>query len=353
MPYPPGGGADTTARIVYQKLGEMWGKQFVIDNRGGAGGTIAEAVAAKADPDGYTILHDATAFSVNPALYPKLVVRLRQGLPAGDPDFAGAQPPGGDAVGRGQDRGRHRRACQEDAGRPRFRVVGQRHAAASVPGASEVHGQGADQPHSLSRRRRRAEGRRCRQREIFLLQRLVLDRAGAGRAGEGAGAHRQGPARHAAGPAGGAGHHPGLRRLRVERTVRSHGAPRRTSSRSSTPASTRCCDSPTFRRASSSSISNTGTTRRTNSAASSRPKPTNGARSCARPGSSSAVDAWPGPCRRSPGAWNERNDGSSIGGRRHDADAGPRRRAQFRRLPGTTARRPADRPSWCCTTCSG
>src|SRR6185503_12961302 len=72
VPYPPGGGADTTARIVYQKLGEMWGKQFVIDNRGGAGGTIAEAVAAKADPDGYTIMHDATAFSVNPALYPKL-----------------------------------------------------------------------------------------------------------------------------------------------------------------------------------------------------------------------------------------------------------------------------------------
>ena len=72
VPYPPGGGADTTARIVYQKLGEMWGKQFVIDNRGGAGGTIAEAVVAKADPDGYTIMHDATAFSVNPALYPKL-----------------------------------------------------------------------------------------------------------------------------------------------------------------------------------------------------------------------------------------------------------------------------------------
>src|SRR6267154_545630 len=66
------GGADTTARIVYQKLGELWGKQFVIDNRGGAGGTIAEAIAAKSEPDGYTILYDATAFSVNPFLYPKL-----------------------------------------------------------------------------------------------------------------------------------------------------------------------------------------------------------------------------------------------------------------------------------------
>ena len=41
VPYPPGGGADTTARILFQKLGELWGKQFVIDNRGGAGGTIA------------------------------------------------------------------------------------------------------------------------------------------------------------------------------------------------------------------------------------------------------------------------------------------------------------------------
>jgi tripartite-type tricarboxylate transporter receptor subunit TctC len=72
IPYPAGGGADTTGRILFAKLGEVFGQQFIIDNRGGAGGTIAEAVAAKADPDGYTILYDATAFSVNPFLYPKL-----------------------------------------------------------------------------------------------------------------------------------------------------------------------------------------------------------------------------------------------------------------------------------------
>jgi tripartite-type tricarboxylate transporter receptor subunit TctC len=72
VPYPPAGGADTVSRILFQKLGEMWGKSFIIDNRGGAGGTIGEALAAKADPDGYTVLYDATAFSVNPALYPKL-----------------------------------------------------------------------------------------------------------------------------------------------------------------------------------------------------------------------------------------------------------------------------------------
>ena len=72
VPYPAGGGADTTARIFFGRLGEAWGQQFVIDNRGGAGGTIAEAIAAKADPDGYTLLYDATAFSINPFLYTRL-----------------------------------------------------------------------------------------------------------------------------------------------------------------------------------------------------------------------------------------------------------------------------------------
>jgi len=72
IPYPPAGGADTVGRILFQKLGELWGQQFVVDNRGGAGGTIGAAVAAKAEPDGYSILYDATAFSVNPSLYPRL-----------------------------------------------------------------------------------------------------------------------------------------------------------------------------------------------------------------------------------------------------------------------------------------
>jgi tripartite-type tricarboxylate transporter receptor subunit TctC len=72
IPYPPAGGADTVGRIYFQRLSEMWGQQFVIDNRGGAGGTIAAAAVAKADHDGYTIMYDATAFSVNPSLYPKL-----------------------------------------------------------------------------------------------------------------------------------------------------------------------------------------------------------------------------------------------------------------------------------------
>jgi tripartite-type tricarboxylate transporter receptor subunit TctC len=72
VPYPPAGGADTTARILYAKLSNALGQQFVVENRGGAGGTIGEAVVAKAAPDGYNILHDATAYSVNGALYPSL-----------------------------------------------------------------------------------------------------------------------------------------------------------------------------------------------------------------------------------------------------------------------------------------
>jgi tripartite-type tricarboxylate transporter receptor subunit TctC len=84
VPYPPAGGADTTARIIYARLGEDLGQQFAIENRGGAGGTIAEAIVAKADPDGYTILHDATGFSINGSLYENLSFDYRKSF---DPVF--------------------------------------------------------------------------------------------------------------------------------------------------------------------------------------------------------------------------------------------------------------------------
>jgi tripartite-type tricarboxylate transporter receptor subunit TctC len=84
VPYPPAGGADTTARIVYAELSADLGQQFAIENRGGAGGTIGEEAAARAAPDGYTILHDATAFSVNGALYANLPFDYRKDF---DPVF--------------------------------------------------------------------------------------------------------------------------------------------------------------------------------------------------------------------------------------------------------------------------
>lgn len=82
VPYPPAGGADTTARIVYAKVSQILGQQFVIENRGGAGGTIGEAVIAKADPDGYAMLHDGTAHSINGALYTNLPFDYRKDFEA-------------------------------------------------------------------------------------------------------------------------------------------------------------------------------------------------------------------------------------------------------------------------------
>lgn len=72
VPYPAGGGADTVSRILFQQLSADFGQTFVIDNRGGAGGTLGAAAVASADPDGYTILFDATAHSANPTLFARL-----------------------------------------------------------------------------------------------------------------------------------------------------------------------------------------------------------------------------------------------------------------------------------------
>src|SRR5688572_16233742 len=70
VPFPPGGGTDTLARILAAKLGEQWGQQVIIDNRAGAQGNIGTAAGAKAAPDGYTITfaHQG-ALVINPHLY--------------------------------------------------------------------------------------------------------------------------------------------------------------------------------------------------------------------------------------------------------------------------------------------
>jgi tripartite-type tricarboxylate transporter receptor subunit TctC len=74
VPFPPGGGTDTGARILAEQLAKKWGQPVVIDNRGGAAGQIGADLVARARPDGYTLLMgNIGTQSINPSLYPKML----------------------------------------------------------------------------------------------------------------------------------------------------------------------------------------------------------------------------------------------------------------------------------------
>jgi tripartite-type tricarboxylate transporter receptor subunit TctC len=70
--FPPGSATDIVGRLYTQKWTEMWGHQVIADNRPGAGGSIAAAIAAKSTADGYTLLMHSSGHTVNPSLYAKL-----------------------------------------------------------------------------------------------------------------------------------------------------------------------------------------------------------------------------------------------------------------------------------------
>ncbi len=72
VPFPPGGGTDAFARPLFAAMTRNLGRQFVIDNKGGAGGTLGAGVAAKAAPDGYTFFMGAVHHAIAPAMYPRL-----------------------------------------------------------------------------------------------------------------------------------------------------------------------------------------------------------------------------------------------------------------------------------------
>jgi len=69
VPFAPGGGADMIGRILGQELGKSLGQSIIVDNRPGAGGNIGAEAAARATPDGYTLLLTSSAFVINPNLY--------------------------------------------------------------------------------------------------------------------------------------------------------------------------------------------------------------------------------------------------------------------------------------------
>lgn len=79
VPFPPAGGVDAMARVAAQKLSEALKQQVIVENRGGAGGTIGTRIAAKAAPDGYTLLlgHTGT-MAINPTLYAALNIDIEK-----------------------------------------------------------------------------------------------------------------------------------------------------------------------------------------------------------------------------------------------------------------------------------
>ena len=76
VPFPAGGGTDAFARPLTAQLTRLLGKQVIIDNRGGAGGTLGATLASKAAPDGYTFFMGAVHHAIAPSMYPKLDYNL-------------------------------------------------------------------------------------------------------------------------------------------------------------------------------------------------------------------------------------------------------------------------------------
>ncbi|MCS6945094.1 MAG: tripartite tricarboxylate transporter substrate binding protein [Sutterellaceae bacterium] len=80
VPFPPGGGTDAFARPLAAQLTKQLGRQVIIENRAGAGGTVGASVAAKAAPDGYTFFIGAVHHAIAPSFYPKLDYDIEKDL---------------------------------------------------------------------------------------------------------------------------------------------------------------------------------------------------------------------------------------------------------------------------------
>lgn len=78
VPFTAGSQTDITTRVIAQKLTESWGQQVVIDNRGGAGGTVGVGIVAEATPDGYNLLAHSSGYAIGPSLYPKWKINMQR-----------------------------------------------------------------------------------------------------------------------------------------------------------------------------------------------------------------------------------------------------------------------------------
>ena len=80
-PFPPGGTVDILSRALAEALGRELGQTVIVDNRGGAGGTIGADIASKAAPDGYTVLFGTVHHAIAQSVYPKLGYDIRKMTP--------------------------------------------------------------------------------------------------------------------------------------------------------------------------------------------------------------------------------------------------------------------------------
>ena len=219
--YSPGGTADVVCRILLPGCRTKLGQTFAVDNKPGAAGTIAAQIVARAPADGYTLLYDATAHSVNPSLFGRqAALRHAARPPAGVPVDADAQHADAQCAVRGQDDARADRPGEEQAGRPRLRLDRHRHGAACLAGAPEPACRHQDQSRALQGDGRGAQRSLRRPRAAAVQQRAGQRRAALGQGSDLHGALRAAADRGAAGRAGHRRDPAGLRDLGMERRVR-------------------------------------------------------------------------------------------------------------------------------------
>ena len=183
VPYPPGGAVDIIARTLGDELSKRWGQPVVIENRPGAGATIAEAATAKSAPDGYTI-DPGRERPCDPVLslreaQLRSAQRSRAHLDGRDLDQHAAGARGFSL----QDDGGHACGGKEGPGQALLRPRRQRHLAASRGRAAEIHGQGRHRGGSLQRRRALAQRPARRAHPDVDQQHPGIDRAGSRRIG--------------------------------------------------------------------------------------------------------------------------------------------------------------------------
>ena len=99
VPFPPGGGNDIVGRVIALRLADALGQPVIVDNRGGAGGTLGTDITAKSPADGYTLLINNISLAVNATLFAKLPVRHAERSCPGHPGRTPAQLAGRSSVG--------------------------------------------------------------------------------------------------------------------------------------------------------------------------------------------------------------------------------------------------------------